>query len=1050
MQAANEIEKYQGIYQLPTKFEPSQGSITLGDLHSNAPKLIYALLTHQIAEFDSSQVSDPAAEYQRFIECYEKMGAIAEDFSFTQALNKEEQTRASREQLEQAIEKNERKLKAYGINRNNTKQTLKDIKQEFDQFLTKLKITNPTLIRLIGDELSDRGSNDYFILKIIDFLKKQQVPVTTLISNHSDNFIQNKEQIKNKQPYINSLLSDQCTSLTGLALFKNNDVIDDAEFDTLSNAYLSTVKVLDYTLSADGNDIQLFTHAPVAFETIKRAAQAMGIPYRDSTARELANTIDRINALFQIHVQQNDTAKFFDYSKVKIPEAMTEAEQNQFPLMHLIWNRWTENLDKNPLTRPATHPKHKYAISYAHGHDSYQSQWPHVTNTDNICGKGSIDYTFTARKHYQSKIDNNLDQAKVDKLQQKLHSFDYSALNQAYDQTLTPSLNLDQSEIYQFPTSIEPCYGTITVGDLNGNAAKLAYLLFQHDIVGFDRNRVVNASQGYAEFIDLYQQMQDLSDAHEQLDSIAKQIDYTKKTLPTANETERAGLQNQLLDLLLQKDQYQTIAATTKNTLPVIIKQFHQFINNLIVKDPQALLRLIGDELADRGACDYFTLCLLELLQNNGVDITTIISNHSYEFIAAYETMVNDGTDFSSDAILLEKGQSASLRGLKLCLDAGGVSKERLQTLVQKVYHPTLKLLDYNLSTGPPQTIRLYTHAPIRFDVIAHAAFQLGVVYDDSTAENLAKTIDKINTVFQENYVKKNKIHTLMPRLPSGTTEEYLDEDEIIDYPFHHLIFNRWQYDIPDDTRPQTKNGYNIEYTHGHDKYLSMHSHIENIDNDCGKFSPLKEPMLRREWLADMQSSDQSKRRDAIFHWQRLSHRGLNRPETALANRTHDLSKIEQEFTALQTVQKNHTWTEKFKIGATLAGVILGLGIGLGITLTGAWLPLGVGALSIALVTITATAIAGFGAWAIGKKIQTNHTTFTPMDTVIELSSSSTQQMITRGIASKKMTTKSIDLAVPTALPNSNETRPRAKSMSAIPIAQEDNENKAKTNFTHK
>ncbi|CAO4844176.1 MAG: hypothetical protein CNLJKLNK_00293 [Holosporales bacterium] len=54
-------------------------------------------------------------------------------------------------------------------------------------------------------------------------------------------------------------------------------------------------------------------------------------------------------------------------------------------------------------------------------------------------------------------------------------------------------------------------------------------------------------------------------------------------------------------------------------------------------KGKNALFRLIGDEVSDRGNNDYYTLLMIEHFSRNGMNIEFIISNHGYDFIRAYE-----------------------------------------------------------------------------------------------------------------------------------------------------------------------------------------------------------------------------------------------------------------------------------------------------------------------------------------------------------------------------------------------------------------------------
>lgn len=67
--------------------------------------------------------------------------------------------------------------------------------------------------------------------------------------------------------------------------------------------------------------------------------------------------------------------------------------------------------------------------------------------------------------------------------------------------------------------------------------------------------------------------------------------------------------------------------------------QFNTILDRIVFEKGR-MIRLLGDELADRGANDYFTLKLLEKLQLNKVPVEILLSNHSVEFIESYEKKI--------------------------------------------------------------------------------------------------------------------------------------------------------------------------------------------------------------------------------------------------------------------------------------------------------------------------------------------------------------------------------------------------------------------------
>ena len=61
------------------------------------------------------------------------------------------------------------------------------------------------------------------------------------------------------------------------------------------------------------------------------------------------------------------------------------------------------------------------------------------------------------------------------------------------------------------------------------------------------------------------------------------------------------------------------------------IKDFENIVSILPI-NPQKAITIIGDELADRGNNDYFTLLILKKLHKAGLNIDIMLSNHSVEY----------------------------------------------------------------------------------------------------------------------------------------------------------------------------------------------------------------------------------------------------------------------------------------------------------------------------------------------------------------------------------------------------------------------------------
>ncbi|MCS5710207.1 Dot/Icm T4SS effector Wip [Candidatus Berkiella aquae] len=299
----------------------------------------------------------------------------------------------------------------------------------------------------------------------------------------------------------------------------------------------------------------------------------------------------------------------------------------------------------------------------------------------------------------------------------------------------------------------------ITLGDLHGNALKLLYTLTRHGFVDISK-------RDYQDFVNLYYK----------------------------NESDFDDIQ-----------------------------AFNALLNRIRVRTraPQALLRLIGDVLADRGANDYFTLKLLKKLHDNGISVVNMISNHDAEFIRCYEK------DKHFDKTPLREGQANSADNFQKLMNAGLIEAAELDELM-KAYKSSLRVVDYSLNEARDK-ITIYSHGLIGLQNINYMAQALGideVTCDEHTsATEIAGVIDKINTKFKK-YVQKDKITDLLQikKARAGEGRHTMDAKA---YPFAHLVWNREAEGL---NRPE-----HINFVHGHDIHDKTAKNIYNLDNTLGK-----------------------------------------------------------------------------------------------------------------------------------------------------------------------------------------------------------------------
>jgi hypothetical protein len=252
------------------------------------------------------------------------------------------------------------------------------------------------------------------------------------------------------------------------------------------------------------------------------------------------------------------------------------------------------------------------------------------------------------------------------------------------------------------------------------------------------------------------------------------------------------------------------------------IIQFNQIIDGLEA-DAKPLVRLIGDEICDRGQNDYFIFKILKKLKQSNIPYEILLSNHSIEFLIAYEYLVgNDVANLGAPNIDFS-GQAKSLNNMRMLIQEGLITREEMDELVNDVYKPGLKLLSYSISGND---ITLYSHAGIDLKTIRYMALkfrQYGVVYQDASIEELAHTIDAINEVFAE-HVRLGMVHQLPVNLTARPNSK---EDPI--------TFALWNREYSGLKRDKAHKGYNVFYVHGHDSQEPTHENIINLDGVLAK-----------------------------------------------------------------------------------------------------------------------------------------------------------------------------------------------------------------------
>lgn len=263
------------------------------------------------------------------------------------------------------------------------------------------------------------------------------------------------------------------------------------------------------------------------------------------------------------------------------------------------------------------------------------------------------------------------------------------------------------------------------------------------------------------------------------------------------------------------------------------LKQFQKILDKItwLKEGEDCLVRFLGDEFCDRGQNDYYTLKLLEALQKKGMPFEILFSNHGYELISCYEKGLLSHVSYLET---IECG--GSLTHMREFIQKGLVSYDEIESLINKVYYPHLKLLSYKSLQRENKTFfTLYSHAPIGLKTIKALAIHKNFALSFGLIENqsLEFTIDKINSRFKEILYKKRISHEFDQEIHSATPSDKIP----LSLPLKRCIWSRGyqETDLPIKQKGHTF----FSYVHGHDgmgfEENQNKDHVINLDNLFGK-----------------------------------------------------------------------------------------------------------------------------------------------------------------------------------------------------------------------
>lgn len=376
------------LYQCPKAIIPPDpnNQLTLGDLHGNAIKLIFALIHGNILAL--SAIDD----YDKLVEIYKKFPAPwaeTEELYLSGKNERGELFYPPQEFIKQARRAHETSSDYKVL----TEEDLKFVRKIINEATIKDKSVRPALFRLIGDTLADRGANDIYTLLILKKLVDTGVTFEILLSNHDIEFIESYEKEGELEFSSHYTQLFQTASMLALQILIDKKLIDRGEVKELIDKYYKpNLKLLSYALNPDKTAITIYSHAGIGLKTIEGLAdKLLGLNYfyDDSTAEKLALTIEDINLAFQAKLNANQVHTLYDpdtmrtMSGGKPINAMDSAMDS--PVEFIMWNRQYGSLHR-PSKNIISNPPY-YKIDFVHGHDSNEETSKNIVNIDNVFGK---------------------------------------------------------------------------------------------------------------------------------------------------------------------------------------------------------------------------------------------------------------------------------------------------------------------------------------------------------------------------------------------------------------------------------------------------------------------------------------------------------------------------------------------------------------------------------------------------------------------------------------------------------------------------------------
>lgn len=285
--------------------------------------------------------------------------------------------------------------------------------------------------------------------------------------------------------------------------------------------------------------------------------------------------------------------------------------------------------------------------------------------------------------------------------------------------------------IKEYPSTLQSPSDEMTLGDLHGNALRLLHFLVSRGIVQISQ-------EDYERFVNIYYE-QSNAKIWEECERIEQEA------------TDRIKGFTALFHYLEKQANHFNFSN---------IMQFFSILDNITVIDHSRLIRLIGDELADRGSSDLYTLLLLNKLckGETRVPLEILFSNHGAHAIYYYENILMNPAQFGTighTALLALIGPNVAQRYIHEGLKGNEITtqeKKKSENPVSTYYkfmHETYSLARFHAflqGLNDPQNFKakVYQYLIERFQSSADNTEDVTKHIDE--AENYFFTLQNIDT----------------------------------------------------------------------------------------------------------------------------------------------------------------------------------------------------------------------------------------------------------------------------------------------------------------